>query len=49
VSALRGWDPTLSPAILVIAPLIGGAAGLAAGAYPAWRASRVSPISVLQR
>jgi putative ABC transport system permease protein len=49
VSALRGWEPTLDPTILVLAPLSGAAAGLAAGAYPAWRASRVAPISVLQR
>ncbi len=49
VSASRGWAPTLAPAFIVMAPLVGGATGALAGFYPAWRASRISPISALQR
>ncbi|POM25480.1 putative ABC transporter permease YknZ [Actinomadura rubteroloni] len=49
VSAARGWAPVLDPQVIVGAPLAGAVAGLLAGAYPAWRASRISPISALQR
>jgi putative ABC transport system permease protein len=49
VSASRGWSPTLSPTVLVLAPLLGATAGLLAGLYPAWQASRVTPIAALQR
>ena len=49
VCASHGWAPVLDPRLLVAAPAAGAAAGLLAGLYPAWRASRVSPISALQR
>jgi putative ABC transport system permease protein len=49
VCASRGWSPVLDPRLLVAAPVAGAVAGLLAGLYPAWRASRVSPISALQR
>lgn len=49
VSASKGWLPVLDPAVVILAPLGGGAAGLMAGLYPAWRGSRVTPISALQR
>lgn len=49
VCASRGWAPVLDPALLLAAPAAGAVAGLLAGLYPAWRASRVSPISALQR
>jgi putative ABC transport system permease protein len=49
VCAGHGWAPVLDPALLLLAPAAGAAAGLLAGLYPAWRASRVSPISALQR
>jgi putative ABC transport system permease protein len=48
ISVDKGWGPTLSPVILLLAPLVGGCAGLLAGLYPAWRASRISPLSALQ-
>jgi putative ABC transport system permease protein len=48
ISAAKGWAPTLSPVILLLAPLVGCCAGLLAGMYPAWRASRISPLSALQ-
>jgi putative ABC transport system permease protein len=49
VSASRGWAPTLAPAFILAAPLMRGVTGALAGLYPAWRASRISPISALQR
>jgi putative ABC transport system permease protein len=49
VCASRGWAPVLDFRLLLAAPAAGAAAGLLAGLYPAWRASRVSPISALQR
>jgi putative ABC transport system permease protein len=49
VCASHGWAPVLDLRLLVAAPVAGAAAGLLAGLYPAWRASRVSPISALQR
>jgi putative ABC transport system permease protein len=49
VCASHGWSPVLDPALLLFAPAAGAVAGLLAGLYPAWRASRVSPISALQR
>jgi putative ABC transport system permease protein len=49
VCASRGWVPVLDPVLLLAAPAAGAVAGLLAGLYPAWRASRVSPISALQR
>ena len=49
VCAGHGWSPVIDPELLLIAPAAGAVAGLLAGLYPAWRASRVSPISALQR
>jgi putative ABC transport system permease protein len=49
VCAGHGWAPVLDPKLLLAAPAAGAVAGLLAGLYPAWRASRVSPISALQR
>jgi putative ABC transport system permease protein len=49
VCASRGWAPVLDPRLLLAAPAAGAVAGLLAGLYPAWRASRVSPIGALQR
>jgi putative ABC transport system permease protein len=49
VCASRGWTPVLDLRLLFAAPAVGALAGLLAGLYPAWQASRVSPISALQR
>jgi len=49
VCALKGWAPAIEPTITLAAPLAGALSGLLAGAYPAWRASSVTPISALQR
>lgn len=49
VAVARQWTPVVHPATLVAAPLIGLMTGLLAGAYPAWRASRVEPAEALRR
>ncbi|MFJ8473679.1 ABC transporter permease [Kitasatospora sp. NPDC094011] len=49
VCAAREWTPVLAPATVAAAPLIGLATGLAAGVYPAWRASRIPPVEALRR
>lgn len=48
-SVARGWTPTLQPASLAIAPLIGIATGTAAGLIPAWKASRTPPAETLRQ
>jgi putative ABC transport system permease protein len=49
VCASRGWAPALDARLLLAAPAAGALAGLLVGLYPAWWASRLSPISALQR
>ncbi|WP_203454414.1 ABC transporter permease [Jiangella aurantiaca] len=48
VSVVRDWTPLLDIRLALVAPLLGGAIGLVAGAYPAWRASAVEPITALR-
>ena len=48
VSAVRSWEPVLQPWLPLVTPLLGVAIGLLAGAYPAWRAASVEPISALR-
>jgi len=49
VAAAKGWPPVLDPMVLVAAPLLGTLAGVLAGAYPARKATRITPIEALQR
>lgn len=49
VAAARQWTPVLNPAFIATAPALGLATGLVAGAYPAWRASRIQPVEALRR
>ncbi|MEV1289589.1 ABC transporter permease [Micromonospora sp. NPDC049679] len=49
VAAWRDWTPVIEPWTVVVAPVIGIAAGLAGGAYPAIRAGRIEPVEALRR
>ncbi|MFT3887111.1 MAG: ABC transporter permease [Arachnia sp.] len=48
VAAAKGWSPILEPSLLIIAPAIGVATGLLAGAYPAYRAAGLEPAQALR-
>jgi putative ABC transport system permease protein len=44
----KDWTAVLNPVYTLPAPLIGSAVGLLAGAYPALRAARTSPLAALR-
>jgi putative ABC transport system permease protein len=46
---VNDWTPILAPWTVASAPLVGAATGLAAGVYPALRASRIEPVEALRR
>jgi putative ABC transport system permease protein len=48
-SLAMGWTALLEPWVVFTAPAIGAVVGLAAGAYPAWKAGRIDPIAALRR
>ncbi|GAA4854355.1 ABC transporter permease [Kitasatospora terrestris] len=49
VAVGRNWTPVIDPVTVAAAPAIGLATGLLAGAYPAWRATRIQPAEALRR
>lgn len=48
VAASRHWTPVLDVHLAAGAPLLGFTIGVAAGVFPAWRASRIEPIAALR-
>ncbi|MFV2109038.1 ABC transporter permease [Micromonospora sp. LOL_015] len=49
VALAKGWLVVLDPILLLAGPLLGLLVGTAAGGYPAWSTSRVSPAVSLRR
>ena len=47
-AAAKDWTAVLNPAYTLPAPLIGTVVGVLAGAYPALRAARTSPLAALR-
>jgi putative ABC transport system permease protein len=47
-AAAKNWTAVLNPLYTLPAPLIGSVVGLLAGAYPALRAARTSPLAALR-
>jgi len=48
VSLIQGWTPILDPWLAIGSALLGAVVGLAAGAFPARRASNIEPITALR-
>lgn len=48
VSAFNGWEPVLQPWLPITTPVLGLLIGVVSGAYPAWRAAAIEPITALR-
>jgi hypothetical protein len=48
VSYIQTWTPVMAPWLPLAAAALGALIGLAAGAYPSWRAATIEPITALR-
>lgn len=48
VSISQSWSPIIDPRIIGAGPILGSLVGMLAGAYPAWKASRVEVVQAIQ-
>ncbi len=48
VASARDWTMVLNPSLPIAAPALGTLVGIAAGAYPAWRAASIDPAAALR-
>lgn len=48
VCVAQSWTAVIDPMLLALGPTLGVLTGVIAGLYPAWKASRISPVAALQ-
>jgi putative ABC transport system permease protein len=49
VTNSRGWTTVIDPRVAMAGPFLGLSIGIVAGVYPAFKATRVTPVAALRR
>jgi putative ABC transport system permease protein len=49
VTSSRGWTTVIDPRVAMAGPFLGLSIGIVAGVYPAFKATRVTPVAALRR